>query len=42
MAAALYPHLTNSHPTYYAKKAVENNLAAAKRLRDGDYRNLLL
>jgi hypothetical protein len=42
MAAALYPHLPNSHPTYHAKKAVEYNLAAAKRLRDGDYWNLLL
>jgi hypothetical protein len=40
MAAVLFPHLTNCHPTYNGRKAVENNLAAAKRLRDGGYRFL--
>jgi hypothetical protein len=42
MAAALYPHIPNDPPDYTGREKVRDALAAAKRLRDGDYRYLLL
>jgi hypothetical protein len=40
--AALYPHIPNDPPDYTGREKVRDALAAAKRLRDGDYRYLLL
>jgi len=41
MVAALYPHIPNHPPDYQGRAKVKDSLAAAKRLRDRDYRYLL-
>jgi hypothetical protein len=42
MAQVLFPDRGNEYPEYRADHAVRDALEAAKRLRDGDYRNLPL
>lgn len=42
MAEVLFAHMPNKHPEYHGNRAVRDSLKAAKKLRDGEYRNLPL
>lgn len=42
IAKELLPHLENSYPDYSASKTVRNYLKAAKAIRDGGYRALII
>jgi hypothetical protein len=42
IATSLFPKIPNDYPDWRGDRAVRDNLRAARRLRDGDYRNLPL